>query len=754
MELLLTDTANANQFGSLDSTSTASSAEGKDFANMVKELALLPKADSPLRAAIEKQYSAANASDSKASRVSPRAQSPSELLQQLAEATQMAKGLESAEQAANTTSGLDPLVDSIDIDADTGLEAQADSETKPEQALLASKAELKAGEASGRELPPVAADNKLAPHVPTQQAEIEAKASANNQVTVNAAEADNGQVLEGKALVKDGAMLEQASANTSGQVSRSSQEAQGNGAPSQSSEAKSVSATSALIPNHASVTKDSVETSGKAEPGPNSVQLVSNSVSAENKKGEGLAVAAELVTTKQHTDAVKREQAPSFTNAEQVAVKGEDTLETKTGLGQDSSKLAANKEALPVDGHQTGKSAANTLDADKTPKNVDGGEANKPKASALDAEKSPKTADNAKQLEANQKKDIDASLANKSHSEKAKHSAGDISGNSQTTENKPSVREGANENRSPAKVVINNPPSSVEHNAAQTDAKTAATSQTLESSSAVTKEQVVLSQEPKLTTQANHSSSHKASAAEANQFSEKLSNISSDGSSPEQHSNQQEGSHREPGQQTQAQPATLVNASEAPRPQDHHSIFRAVSGADIANRAELSNEVSLKQAQQANQVLDKDIQMNQRLNPAHYQAPAELNQRVQYMLSQGMQKAEIRLDPAELGSMHIRLQMNQDQQVSVQIQVQNPQAREALEQTMPRLREMLQQQGIELGQSHVNQQHQGGSSQHGQGQSASAGMGTNFDGVDESTEQDLSALLANQANSDGIDFYA
>ncbi|MGY5449887.1 flagellar hook-length control protein FliK [Agarivorans sp. MS3-6] len=732
MELLLTDTANANQFGSLDSTSTASSAEGKDFANMVKELALLPKADSPLRAAIEKQYSAANASDSKASSVSPRAQSPSELLQQLAEATQMAKGLESAEQAANTTSGLDPLVDSIDIDADTGLEAQADSETKPEQALLASKAELKAGEASGRELPPVAADNKLAPHVPTQQAEIEAKASANNQVTVNAAEADNGQVLEGKALVKDGAMLEQASANTSGQVSRSSQEAQGNGAASQSSEAKSVSATSALIPNHASVTKDSVETSGKAEPGPNSVQLASNSVSAENKKGEGLAVAAELVTTKQHTDAVKREQAPSVTNAEQVAVKGEDALETKTGQGQDSSKLAANKEALPVDGNQTGKSAANTLDADKMPKN----------------------ADNAKQLEPIQKKDIDASLANKSHSEQAKHSAGDISGNSQTTENKPLVREGANENRSPAKVVINNPPSSVEHNAAQTDAKTAATSQTLESSSAVTKEQVVLSQEPKLTTQVNHSSSHKASAAEANQFSEKLSNISSDGSSPEQHSNQQEGSHREPGQQTQAQPATLVNASEAPRPQDHHSIFRAVSGADIANRAELSNEVSLKQAQQANQVLDKDIQMNQRLNPAHYQAPAELNQRVQYMLSQGMQKAEIRLDPAELGSMHIRLQMNQDQQVSVQIQVQNPQAREALEQTMPRLREMLQQQGIELGQSHVNQQHQGGSSQHGQGQSASAGMGTNFDGVDESTEQDLSALLANQANSDGIDFYA
>ncbi|WP_026972665.1 flagellar hook-length control protein FliK [Aliagarivorans marinus] len=144
--------------------------------------------------------------------------------------------------------------------------------------------------------------------------------------------------------------------------------------------------------------------------------------------------------------------------------------------------------------------------------------------------------------------------------------------------------------------------------------------------------------------------------------------------------------------------------------------------------------------------------MPERFNPALINAGEELNQRVQMMLGQGLQRAEIRLDPAELGSMQIRVQVTNNDQASVQIQVQNPQAREALEQSMPRLREMLQQQGIELGQTQVNHQkdqqqhaHSDGRPEWAQGGEGAAGE---FDDG-EATSVDVAFNAA-----EGIDYYA
>ena len=95
--------------------------------------------------------------------------------------------------------------------------------------------------------------------------------------------------------------------------------------------------------------------------------------------------------------------------------------------------------------------------------------------------------------------------------------------------------------------------------------------------------------------------------------------------------------------------------------------------------------------------------LKQSLNLLQHDAAGQLRERVNLMLRQNIQIAEIRLDPAGLGQMQIKVDMQQDQ-ANVQFIVQQSQAKELLEQQLPRLREMLQQQGIVLGEGSVQQQ--------------------------------------------------
>jgi len=98
-------------------------------------------------------------------------------------------------------------------------------------------------------------------------------------------------------------------------------------------------------------------------------------------------------------------------------------------------------------------------------------------------------------------------------------------------------------------------------------------------------------------------------------------------------------------------------------------------------------------------------QLKQSLNLLQQDAAGQLRERVTLMVRQNIQIAEIRLDPAGLGQMQIKIDMQQDQ-ASVQFIVQQSQAKELLEQQLPRLREMLQQQGIQLTEGQVQQQSQ------------------------------------------------
>ncbi|MBW0277984.1 flagellar hook-length control protein [Shewanella xiamenensis] len=136
-------------------------------------------------------------------------------------------------------------------------------------------------------------------------------------------------------------------------------------------------------------------------------------------------------------------------------------------------------------------------------------------------------------------------------------------------------------------------------------------------------------------------------------------------------------------------------------------------------------------------------EMIQRFSPV-------MKQQLVTMVSQGIQQAEIRLDPPELGHMIVKIQVH-GEQTQVQFHVAQAQTRDVVEQAIPRLRELLQEQGMQLADSHVSQGDQG---QRREGGFADSGGSSGGNVGDFSAEElDLGLNQATSLNS-GIDYYA
>ncbi|MFH7565546.1 flagellar hook-length control protein FliK [Oceanimonas smirnovii] len=139
----------------------------------------------------------------------------------------------------------------------------------------------------------------------------------------------------------------------------------------------------------------------------------------------------------------------------------------------------------------------------------------------------------------------------------------------------------------------------------------------------------------------------------------------------------------------------------------------------------------------------------------------QLSQQVQVMVNKELQEADIRLNPSELGGMRIQLKFEQGE-VSMQIQAQHAQARDMLEQAMPRLRDMLNQQGIQLGQGQVGSfagQQQGTAQNGNQGQGATGREnGHNSSSFEQGPNDDETGFTQYSSgkllHEGGIDFFA
>ena len=133
--------------------------------------------------------------------------------------------------------------------------------------------------------------------------------------------------------------------------------------------------------------------------------------------------------------------------------------------------------------------------------------------------------------------------------------------------------------------------------------------------------------------------------------------------------------------------ATLALADAAPAPLQ-------VMPQQIANAAQFGNNLTTS-ARHGVETVRLDT-------PLKDQAwPAEFGQKVVWLANQDRQNAQITLNPPDLGPIELSLNVRNDQATAAFTSA-NPEVREAIEQALPRLREMLAGVGVELGQTNVS----------------------------------------------------
>ena len=202
-----------------------------------------------------------------------------------------------------------------------------------------------------------------------------------------------------------------------------------------------------------------------------------------------------------------------------------------------------------------------------------------------------------------------------------------------------------------------------------------------------------------------------------------------------------------------SQSASVAGESQAgvsPASAAHGSPAHMTSLAQTASLADKADRL------QANLPSLSNLPMTTNLN----ENAEQLGQRLTLMIGQKWHEAELQLEPEGLGKMRIQLKMDQEQQAQVHILVQHSQTKELVDQALPRLRDMLAGQGIQMSQAQV-QQHsagqQGAGAQGGQwGSEGQAGQGGHAQGPNapDGEEQVTQRLAIHSTGSSGIDFYA
>ena len=142
------------------------------------------------------------------------------------------------------------------------------------------------------------------------------------------------------------------------------------------------------------------------------------------------------------------------------------------------------------------------------------------------------------------------------------------------------------------------------------------------------------------------------------------------------------------GQQGQAaKQALLTLASTSSSSVDTPILQAATQAATVTETAKSGTNLS------------QTVQVDTQLGKSGW--AESFNSRVVLMAKDQIQSAQIKIKPAELGPVEIRLSVNQDQ-TNIHFIAQHGDVREVIEEAFPRLREMMQQSGINLGDVNVS----------------------------------------------------
>ncbi|HHV7360850.1 flagellar hook-length control protein FliK [Morganella morganii] len=137
----------------------------------------------------------------------------------------------------------------------------------------------------------------------------------------------------------------------------------------------------------------------------------------------------------------------------------------------------------------------------------------------------------------------------------------------------------------------------------------------------------------------------------------------------------------------------------------------------------------------------------------------QVSQNMIYFSRQGLQQAQLRLHPEELGSLNIHLKI-EDNQAVMHFVSPHSHVRAAMESMMPVLRNALQESGIHLAQSSVGQEYHGnqqgpGDDRHSGGSADGIASGGSISGVNISTDNLVRPAALHDARArGGIDTFA
>lgn len=186
---------------------------------------------------------------------------------------------------------------------------------------------------------------------------------------------------------------------------------------------------------------------------------------------------------------------------------------------------------------------------------------------------------------------------------------------------------------------------------------------------------------------------------------------------------------------------------------------QAVSATIGLNEVNLQKEVNQAQVENAKQ-LNQQTSSDKAYNILKPDGQTQLAEKVRWMVNNRSLTADIRLDPPDLGGMQIKVAMSGDA-ASVNFIVQSQHARDVLDQAVPQLREMLEEQGISLGESSVQQESSNGQQELADNRNLGTGGANSTN--DDSNESQNNDLADQNVHSEqrvvngrigGIDYYA
>jgi flagellar hook-length control protein FliK len=222
--------------------------------------------------------------------------------------------------------------------------------------------------------------------------------------------------------------------------------------------------------------------------------------------------------------------------------------------------------------------------------------------------------------------------------------------------------------------------------------------------------------------------------------------------------------HAQPSQPTQGQAVQqqflqMAQASAQQVQMTRQSSPEARGATAVSAEALNASNVSVEEMLSSALGADKRASLPQGLQSiglpmTHPRWGQALGQRVVYMTNNQVQQAQITLNPDKLGPVQIKLHVDKDQQVHVVVTAQQGATREALENAMPRLKEMMQEAGVDLGSVNVGDQREStNQSQDKDGESHNRTSSASLEGVLTDTTDPSEGVTVGVSDT-LVDYYA